>query len=493
MSNPLLAGFSGVFAQRYGEPFAPEYLGCHDVTYPDIPQGDVTLIRCPDAAKTGAFKVVGSYQGTPGVPTFTVTTLLTGAADILEDWPCLGNIIVNKQYCGRRDLAANWVRRFVMYHARMTGESGDLLAARNQDDSKETVQTFPFSAEEILKLFQVTGGEIGIPAAVAMLNAIATCNSAQCAGVCGDAMEACEVLWTTGNHITGSALDKADVFWSADGGATWTPAAAQPFAIAEDIAALVCFPVDNTTTRVMVLRGTTDAGNGPEIAYTDDDGATWTVVEILSTHALYGLSAYSLFALDYFHIWAVTDDGGIAFSADGGVTWTAQGVGATAVHLWAIAFANASVGYIFGATGVGLKTTDGGLTWALMTLPAAYAAVTLDAVEVLSESILWVAAATTGTLLYSSNGGATWVVKSPPGAVTLTVIEFAHPMVGWAFGTNAGGAAGWRTTDGGATWDSLALPTTMTTVKHFAPCTLNSGILVGGSAGDGVVVKFVPV
>jgi hypothetical protein len=494
MSNPLLTGMGAIFAQRYGEPNTPEYLGCHSVTDYAIPKGDVTLIRCPDPSATGKFKVVGSFESVPGNPTFTLATILYGAADYLEDWPCIGNIIVNKQECGRRDLPSNWIRRFVMYHSHITNESGDVVVDRDGEANGPTTITFSLTPEEILKIFQVSAGVSGIAAATGALSCIAVCNVPRCGGQCGDAMEACEVLWVGTNIAAGSTLDKAEVFYSIDGGVTWTPAATQPFAAGESINAIVCFPIDNTTTRIMVMRGTTDAGNGPEIAYSDDGGATWTVVEILATHALFGQYPYSLFALDYFHIWAVTDKGGIAFSDDGGATWTQQGLGVTIADLDGVKFANASVGYAVGTSGVVLKTIDGGATWAILaTIPAAYAAVMFSALEVLSEQALWITAFD-GTLIYSADGGATWTIRHPAGATYLQVIAFSHPMVGWVFGGGSiAGNLGWRTTDGGATWDSLSVPATVVGAYHFQPCTLNSGVLVGGDTDTGVFAKFNPV
>jgi photosystem II stability/assembly factor-like uncharacterized protein len=490
MSNPMLTGKGAIFAQRYGAPNTPEYLGCHDITAFDIPKGDVTLVRCPDASATGKFKVVQSYTGVPGTPTFTLTTLLSGAADYLEDWPCIGNILINKQDCGRRDVASNWIRRFIMYHAHLTDESGDMLVARDQADENITTLTFPFSPEEILKVFQVSAGTLGIPAALAQITGVTVCNTPSCAGLCGNAMEACTVVWVATKHITGSALDKGDVFYTLDGGATWSAAAAQPFIVAMDICAITCFAIDNTTTRIMVMNGTTQAGQGPEIAYTDDDGATWTTVEIISTHGLFGEGPQALFALDRFHIWAVTSGGHFAFSADGGDTWTEQAVGLTAANLFAVEFANASVGYAIGATGVLAKTSDGGLTWGLVsTVPAAYSAITLQSLEVLDELSVWIGTAN-GHLLFTPDAGVTWYDELPAGATKILALAFSHPMVGWAFDdTNIG----WRTTDGGATWDSISVPSAMTKPSQFAPCDLNSGILVGGNTGTGVVVKYTQV
>lgn len=490
MSNPMYAGNAAIWAQRYGAGQQPEYLGCHDLMDWEIPLGDVTLIRCPDPRETGKWIVKGSYQGEPGVPSVVINTLMTGISDYLEDWPCRGNIIVNKQECGRRDLLANWKRRLVLYGALKTSEGGGALAARQQSDEAESTQAFTFAPMDILKIVQMAGGVQSI-AATAQLSSLANCSSARCAGVCGAAQLPCDVMWAGSKFIAGSTLDKADVWYTIDGGITWSATAAQPFAAAEDINAIICVQLDNTTTRIIVMRGTTDAGNGPEIAYSDDSGATWTVVEIDATHALYGLGPQSLFALDAYHIWAVTDSGHICFSDDAGVTWTVQNAGTlVATDLYGIMFVNAQVGYVVGENGVVARSVDGGASWSLLTTPAGIAADEVQALWVLSETDVWIGTSG-GDLLHSQDAGVTWTLVTPPAATNIWNIAFYHPMVGYAAGATAGGKALWRTTDGGANWETMAVNALAVTIGQVVPCGLNSLVLAGGDTGDGVIIKYV--
>lgn len=483
MSNPLLAGKSAIFAQRYGAPNKPEYLGCHDLQSYEISDGDITLIRCPDRTATGKWKVVGSYQGSPSVPAVTLTTLMAGAADYLEHWPCPGNIIVNKQECGRRDILSNWIRRFVLYNATRTKESADKLVARQDTDEGETTQTFDYSPWEILKLFQVTGGKLNL-AAANVLNAITACGENRCAGACGDAQELCDELWAAGSPLAGSAGAKANVYHSSDGGITWAPTAYQPFDAAEEINDIICFPISNSVTRIMVMRGTADAGNGPEIAYSDDGGATWDGAEIDTTNGLYGLGTFSLFALDAQHIWAVTTDGYICFSEDGGETWTTLNAGVLTIdNLFGVAFANTLVGYVVGgANGLVARTADGGRSWDLLTLPAILTGDPVLALAVLSENQIWITGAA-GDVFYSADGGTNWT-RFVLGYRVVGIV-FVHPIVGWAWGEKTAGVyAVWRTTDGGATWDIVDTNATDETMD-ILPCSLNSAVSVGGDAAGG--------
>src|SRR5690606_36431684 len=116
--------------------------------------------------------------------------------------------------------------------------------------------------------------------------------------------------------------------------------------------------------RVVVARGTTDAGNPAEIAYSDDFGATWTAVNVGSTNAQFAQGPHSLFAYDPYNMWLVAGSGYIYYSDDGGLTWDTQDAGvATSNALHAIHFATDRIGYAVGASDTVLKTEDGGLSW----------------------------------------------------------------------------------------------------------------------------------
>ncbi|MFB1500123.1 MULTISPECIES: WD40/YVTN/BNR-like repeat-containing protein [unclassified Thiocapsa] len=62
---------------------------------------------------------------------------------------------------------------------------------------------------------------------------------------------------------------------------------------------------------------------------------------------------------------------------DGGATWEEQYREPTG-GIGAVVFANSAVGYAFGRTGLGLKTTDGGQTWQPLSMPAELAEDEID-------------------------------------------------------------------------------------------------------------------
>ena len=151
------AGQAAVWAQPDGPNTKPEYLGCHAVGDITEPQGDLTVVRGPDKAAYGTFKVIDSYQGAPGTPTTTITTKMKKTQDALEKvrgCPC--TIFVNKSSCGRADNFTNYERSFVLAKCLITGKGLTGLAVMDQNDEAPTQMTFDLGIEQ-LKQIQAGG------------------------------------------------------------------------------------------------------------------------------------------------------------------------------------------------------------------------------------------------------------------------------------------------------------------------------------------------
>ena len=199
-------------------------------------------------------------------------------------------------------------------------------------------------------------------------NALTYLNDIRCISGNSPAQGACKIGFISGDGATGSPSATADVYYTTNYGQTWAATAANPFAAGEIIAAITVFSVGANTRRVIVARGTTDASNPAEIAYSDNDGTTWSQVNVGSTNALYVLGPDGMFALDQSNIWVVTGGGNVHYSEDGGVTWTTQDAGvATSSNLLAVHFADNKVGFAGGASDDVIRTIDGGVSWSAVT------------------------------------------------------------------------------------------------------------------------------
>lgn len=242
----------------------------------------------------------------------------------------------------------------------------------------------------------------------------------QCQGICGPNVDPCDYLYVVfdSDGIGGTA----PVRYSTDGGATLTATSAAPFAADENICSIVAFVMDSTYVRLVVARGTTDAGNPAEIAYADVAIATapqttaWTAVNVGATNGEFGNHSGSLFALDRYHIWFATDQGEIYFSNDAGATWTAQGA-AAGDELNYVMFANErngiAVGGSTGASHVILTTTNGGTNWNAVTMTGPGATVMAWCGYAFDSQRMWVGFEG-GQLYYTLDAGANWTARALP-------------------------------------------------------------------------------
>lgn len=452
-NTPVYAGGWAIFAQPDGPGTLPIYLGCHDLDDIEKDEGDITLTRCPDPERINRWVVTGSYRGEPGPATTTITAAVTRSKETLASIALKGcgiPIYVAQAGCGKRNLFSNWESQiYALYPSIITSRGLTNVGKKDQADQGESMRPFGISADELFEFYRPTLGRQAI-AETAAIRDIVFCNDAQCAGDCGQAKDACEDGAFVTEAVAGSPAGTADV-WFKSGGGAWAVGAADPFATSEDIASIICVQVDGETTRYIVARGTTDAGNPMEIAYTDDGGATWTQVDVGSTDGQFALGPDSLFALDFNHIWVVTSTGGIYFSDNGGVTWESQGSGVVS-NLWAIDMVNENVGYVVGASDVVLKTTDGGDTWTATT--ATGGGDINQTVDALSRDVVWVGTSG-GDAWRSDDGGDSWEARYSGGG-SIPDIQFENDLEGWLIHNIGGVGTLRRTVNGGFNWETVS-------------------------------------
>ena len=291
--------------------------------------------------------------------------------------------------------------------------------------------------------------------------------------------------WTVGTNGT--------ILFTTDGGVTW---AAQTSGTISTINDVVFTSLNN---------GWFIYSSG--IKATTDGGVTWTNQTSSATAALYDIEAISAT-----HLCAVGLEGNIVTSFDGGATWTksyapdgqffgvemidesvafAVGdegaikttngggiwapvtlpVGSTNV-LYDVEFINSNTGWICGANGDILKTTDGGNSWVLQTTPTIQILYDLTFID---ANRGW-AVGGLGTILTTSNGGTTWTAQVSSTANNLYSVFFLDANRGWAGGL---GPTLLTTINGGATWTPVTTGLT-TTIEDIHFHSANTGFITGG-------------
>ncbi len=459
------------FSADMGSLFAQEspngtmnFLGCHDVGDIVEPQGDITKRYCQKADGTG-HEVALTTRAIPGDVTTTITTYIGKTADYLRELKrtkCKFALYVNQALCGRRDDALEYDNGTLLKNCLIVNHTKTNTNTREGTDAAE--QTFDIvadnPADDYYKLTMTrqttTEGED--------LLDISACGGTHCAGVCGDASEHCDFLVAVAEA---DAAATANVLFSYDGGTTWTAGTVDPFVVnAMNISSVVCFPMGRDTTRVIVARGTTDAGPC-DIAITDNGGAAWTSVAVGAVNTEFVPWGGGLFALDEYHIWCVTDTGGgaagnIYFSDDGGNTWTDMGGGGDALNY--VDFMDYNHGLVVGDTNEILYTDDAGTTWTTITGPAAQNAVDCLCCSVITES-RWFVGYEDGELWFTEDGGDNWtqrVFAFPAGAASVNRVndikfldDGYHGVMGikWTDGAAALWGSILRTFNGGMDWE----------------------------------------
>ena len=487
MTN-LLAGQASLWIQPDGPNTEPKYLGCHSVGDITEPFGDETLLYCPDPAQAGRFVVKNSFSGEPGAITTAIETDLRKTADYLEDiGKCGLPIFIHKVSCGRRDVFTNFDRTFVLNPAKVTSRALGALAARDPGNEAESTQTFDLTSLSLIRAFPMEAARVSI-SDTSTITGIAICGEDRCEGDCGASQKISDYIYLATKAVNASIAATADVLYSIKG-SVFAATAADPFASGEDIHGIVCFRVGRDTIRVLVARGSTDGGNPAEIAYSDNNGGTWTLVNVGAVNGEFVANGHALVALDRYHIWLGTNLGRIYFSSNGGLTWTLQEnavISATAIH--GISFTDSNIGFAVYTGGQTAKTTDGsqvGASWSATVDPTSGAASATD-IHAISPFFVWVSGS--NGLWYTHDAGDTWAQRE---TFSVGAVDFLDELQGLAAGYAASGVI-YHTINGGHDWmplDAISNNGFRDAKMVNSKLAYAAGVVTGGT---GMLAKILP-
>lgn len=428
------------------------------------PVGGLTPVREPSATKRRVTVITDVLRGEPGLPEFQLETRLKATFNYmfaLKD--CAVNFQAHLGACGRADdytaseIMLYWERAY----------RGDLQVDRLskiQGDEAPIAVATPWSAEigPVLIDFLAEFLSARTIAEAENITALAFLES-ECLEDCKAQEDAGENGYAVTAAASGSPSNKANVWFTENKGEAWSEASAYPFAGGEDISDVKVIGT-KYNHRIIVARGTADAGNPAEIAYADvtDMGTTaWVNVNVGAVNGQY---INKLLILDSRHTYAITNDGYVYLSTNLGASWEAKLT--TAVNalndISGLAFGeNAGTIWVVGNSNTVYLSEDFGTTWSAKTAPAAGAGDNATVVVVTPD----------GTMIFGNNAGelygtydeaTEWHVLAAQG-VTPTSIDalacWGNTIIWMAVNTASGGRV-LRSTDGGASFRlwSLNLP-----------------------------------
>lgn len=453
MANKLTTKNGMLWIQPDGPNTAVYPLGCHDLGDLAESTGGIELLRCFKPDRSG-WDVVGQTETPPDPVSFSVDFMVEKARDRLEKVTCPFAMYVTMSDCGRVDEFSNYVRGQIMTNVRRASRSySNLVHHEEQNPATASVE---LEAWELLDIDDLSVARM-TTALTQAWNDIAPSVDLRCSGDCGDQVDPGE-LAVVGSDALGGAT--ADVPLTADEGVTWAAAAADPFGIAFNVMAVARVNVGRTTTRLIAGREGTGATQG-QVAYSDDNGATWTAVSIGGAAVGHGVTyGQGIHVYDRWNIWLASADGYIYKSTDAGASWTAVESGVIhAADNHVIHFADDTYGICGGAAGVISVSSDGGLSWSAGGVPAASP---VRGVWRFDRNNCW-CCLTNGTLWYSTNGGATWTQRTGgglPTAVAMRGMWWANRYQGFLIHNSAVPVGTiYHTNNGGSTWEALTTPT----------------------------------
>lgn len=460
MSEPLASKLGSLFVQLHPTD-APIYLSCVDLGDIPQPRGDKTLFFCRN--RDGVVKAIGSTQGVPAQGTTTITVPVFSDKSDLDTWvdgKCEVTLYAMIDPCGKLGVFSNYTRGIVLSGTRITNHTWQNTVMREADD--KTMRVLDVAWNDSFNIRQMSVVQQTI-AETRNLNDIVFDLDQRCAGDCGAPKDANDIGYVVGSGTAGSPTSDADVWETDNEGSTWanaTGAVPSPFA-GGDIKSAVLFQLDRNSWRLLVASGP-KAGSA-QIAYSDDDGTTWTTVTVGSTAWEGAASADALFAFDRDHIWYATDHGRVYVSIDAGVSWTSQAsaLTASAAHaLNCVKFSDYDNGYAAGDDDALIKTTDGGDNWSAITT-APTTSDNITALEVFSKYMLMVGSNADG-LWKSLDGGVTWTAITFTGQGTTGTVrglDFVNDNIGYMIHNTAVPLGSVHyTVDGGMSWEKLTTP-----------------------------------
>lgn len=482
-----------MFVQPGGPGTTLYYLNCHDSDDIEAAQGDmeVSMIKTPD----GQWEVIGSRIGGPEMPTTTVTGLTKRSRDWLEKVVCPNAALyILQSNCGRPDNPMNYIRAKVLHHIHINNKTYSGVAINNAETPEDAKHAMEIQAwPPLLEAVEVTPGRV-VTTEAQSLNDLWTDPLGQCGYDCGSAVDPGDLAGIAADSAAGPAT--ANILFSTDG-ATFAAGATDPFGAGLHAMTLQAFPINKSGRRWLAGRAGGGAVQGL-MAYSDDNGATWTTANIGGAAAghgpSYGGGCWAP-SKEFCHVASIA--GYLYKSIDGGQTWVAKDAAViTAGAYTQIHFSDDKYGAAVAAAGIVALTTNGGESWYAGTVVTG--APGLNCVRVLDNKRILVGTAT-GQLWQSVDFGETWTQITGwtgSGAGQVRGIDFAPGSagyIGWMIHNSAAPLGSvLRTIDGGANWVQIADMPANSGVNAIKAVDANTAWIVGeANAGTGFITKVI--
>jgi len=430
---------------------------CSGLTDWGIPRGAVSPIREQSLKRIGDEDVVGHTRASPDMAGFTIQGRLKEAQNLFFSLNCATNVQVLMKDCGDPtdyygfNIGLGWVRS-------IPGDMGGEPLSQIEGDDTPIGISNPFNA---------VWGPYLIDFKVKFLSRAAIAETGSIMDMAffdEECLEDCQTVAGNGQYgyavataQVGSPTDNSAVWWTDNYSATWALCSQMPFAGGEDLSAVVKIGMTNQH-RVIVSRGSTDAGNPAEIAYADCTMIGQTAWAYSNVGVVNGQYITAMAWPNFRNLFAITNDGYVYRSRDGGSTWSIVYQHGTAVSLNGISCTLRGRVWIVGDDDLVLFSEDYGTSWTVVDGPND-GLLNLNTVRVCPDYKVFVGDSN-GMIYGSVMEGNTWVALPPQGLTPTGIVKIGGYDTHWMWAVVdiapvaplTGNSRVVRSTDGGATW-----------------------------------------
>lgn len=182
-----------------------------------------------------------------------------------------------------------------------------------------------------------------------------------------------------------------------------------------------------------IVGGTNGGGVPGTMLKTTNAGLTWT---ILTTSPASTNSLYSIFFTSSSDGYSAGFDGKVIKTTDGGTSWSSISTGNTNPLVGVVKFTSISTGFVQGLNGTILATNNSGIAWSALTSGTSDDLFGIDFYNGNNGSAVGGnVGANTGKIIVTTDGGITWApVTLSPGTSTLTRVDFVDQNTGYVVG-----------------------------------------------------------
>lgn len=409
--------------------------------------GGITLNRAHDPFRIGGWITTSTTEDAPDAPTTTITwkQSTSSMAWVSYDPHCLFNVYQTIGECATpSDFDGGWSLGIkIMSNLKITDRTHAGNASFDTDDESTIAAdvTVLGAVYDVGSLFigELDGGTAEEPTVAVTYADIAAC------GQCGTYNDGTQWIYRAiADDSGGSTGISAKIRYSVDGGVTWSDSAVTGLGTNEQVTALRAM---GTT---LVLLTSAPAYYYASISPLTGVPGSWTKV---STGFVGGGVGRAITVLSPKEAYIAADNGIVYRLGTPGTPVVPMLNGSLGTPDLVDIAASGETIVAVGETGTIIKSSNRGVSWALIATPTA---TDVTAVEVLDPFHYWVGT-DDGHLFYSLNGGATWGESLFPGSGTgeITAIKFATPEVGYVGHKTATPTAVLLSTlNGGASWSA---------------------------------------